>query len=73
MSSSLIVFVLVYCLMIILALSMPKKWHYKILQKIEKGASFKEYNYKFAYYRTIVFWSGVVGGIITLIIKGIFY
>jgi hypothetical protein len=66
-------FLLVYCSVIIFALLMPKKWHNKFFGRTEKVANFKEYNYKYGYYKGVIFWSGVAGGVITLIIKGVFY
>lgn len=73
MSSSSIVFIVVYCSVIILALLMPKKWQNKYFGRTEKVESFKEYNYKYGYYKGVIFLGGVVGGVIALIIKGVFY
>jgi hypothetical protein len=52
---------------------MPKKWQSKYFGRTEKVESFKEYNYKYGYYKGVIFWAGVSGGIIALIIKGAFY
>ena len=73
MISFLTVFVLVYCLVIISALLMPKKWHNRFFKGIDNDASFKEYNYKYAYYKGVVFYAGVARGAISLLIKAVFY
>ncbi|WP_147205821.1 hypothetical protein [Segetibacter aerophilus] len=75
MNSLLVVFIVVYCTTITLVLLMPKRRINSVMRRVDKDfdLEFTTINSKYVYYKFLIFWAGVTGGIITLIIKLLFY
>jgi len=76
MNSLSIIFIIVYVSTIIFTLLIPKKGLNDFLKRRVDGdldAKSNKYNSRYGYYKFLVFWSGVVGAVITFFIKVIFY